>query len=231
MMVLSPLKVKVENRGAMYYNKYMYRGTFYMWGVRRTSNAKNMLDYLKTLKYYAEHAFSKPQAQKELDAIDLNQIEQYLDWREVNREQITIRIESDKVSIFSNDLALLKTLEKFGTVEYSQVDVSIPKGVKYFVKEPKYKNRIYLKSKAVTPTFHTELTEFIDRYAKTATVIVPSNGLKYWLHSARRNSWWGYRHTSSSFFIDYNDDSSFTLISLFFHDMLSKHFKLEKRPD
>ena len=78
MMVLSPLKVKVENRGAMYYNKYMYRGTFYMWGVRRTSNAKNMLDYLKTLKYYAEHASCKIRAQQELDAIDLNQVEQYL---------------------------------------------------------------------------------------------------------------------------------------------------------
>lgn len=214
----------------MYYNKYMYRGTFYIWGGRRTSAAKNMLGYLKSLKCYVEQSYNKVRAQKELDSIDLNQIEQYLDWRETNREQTTIRIESDKISVFSNDLVLLKTLEKFGKVEYSQVDVSIPKGVKYFVKEPKYKNRIYLKGKAVTPTFHIELAEFISRYENTATVIVPSNGLRYWLHSTKRHTW-AFRYTSSSFFMDYNDDSSYTLIALFFHEMLSKHFKLEKRPD
>lgn len=236
MTVSSLLKVKTENRGTLYYNKYMYRGTFYLYGVRRTSNARNMLDYLKSLKCYVEDSqywsgINKQRVQKEIDAIDLNLIEGYLDWRETNSDKITVRIESDKVSIFSNDLALLKTLEKFGTVEYSQVDVSIPKGVMYFVKEPKYKNRIYLKSKAVIPTFHSDLSEFIDRYSKTTTVIVPSTGLQYWLHSASRNTWWGNRYTNSSFFIDYNDESSFTLISLFFHEMLGKHFKLEKRPE
>jgi hypothetical protein len=164
----------------------------------------------------------------------------FYNWKVATKKDktATVRIEGEIASVFSNDLDLLKTLELIGChVDYTEVDDTIIAGIKYFVRDPKFKYRIYFKSKRVNEDFRTKLQNFIERYKDTDTVIVPSGSLTSWLKDDSnyvRGSWsyhWNKCYTSSNYFIDYNDESTLTLFSLMFSGMISKTYKLEKRPD
>lgn len=236
-MALSQLQTKrsdgigfIDQRSGLYYNKFKYRARFYCKGVT-LAWFKRRLD--ETLAKITEY-------QNRFKGADANHIFAFYQWKEVAKKNktATVRIEGDVASIFSNDLALLKTLESIGCpVDYTEVDEAIIVGVKFFVKEPKYKYRLYLKSKRVTEEFRTKLLNFINRYENTDTVIVPSGSLKRWLSDDSRyapSSWsygWNRTYSSSSHFIDYNDESTVTLFSIMFSGMISKTYKLEKRPD
>ena len=119
------------------------------------------------------------------------------------------RIEGNIASVFSNDLNFLKTLESTGAhVDYTEVENTVPEGTKYFVNEPKYKYRVYLRSKRVSDDFHNKLREFFERYENTDTVMNPSNALSDWMIPLPKhtmlNSWRNYKKMfcSSSFFFD-----------------------------
>jgi hypothetical protein len=198
-----------------------------------------MLDFLQNLQRYSAHPWRPADVRKEIDAIDLDSIARYIDWRNTHatpvdksQKQAMIRIESVTAGIFSNDLKLLQTLESIAgpdAVDYTEIDVTIPTGIKYFVNEPKYKYRIYLKSKRVDEKVTVDLRRFIDRYKGTQTIIVASNALDDWLN--RNVKSWLYRYCSSHYFIEYNDESTHSLIGIMFGDMIKRRFKLEKRPD
>jgi hypothetical protein len=189
-----------------------------------------MLDVLKILKKYA-----RP---NELKAIDLDSLERYINWRntyvtpdDVADKKATIRVEKHTAGIFSNDLQLLQTLESIAgkdAVDYTEIDMTVPTGIRYFAKEPKYKYRVYLKSRRVEEKFIDSLRRFIARYKDTQTVIVPSKSLDNWLYGKVRS--WLYRYCSSHYYIEYNDDSTHSLVSLMFGDMIKCRYKLEKRP-
>jgi len=217
----------IDYRGTLYYGKYNYRARLHLIGIRRTTFANNIEDYKKKLfgsKYKVD-----------VTGIDFDSIEKYLVWRELHtkgkNKQVTIRVEGDVAGIFSNDLHLLKTLDNIGLVDYTEIDNSIPTGVKYFTNDPKYNYRVYLKSKKVDDKFKDDLWRFIDRYKGTGTVIVPSNALSNWLTGKTRQHYWYGPYCSSHFFIDYNEESTNSLIGIMFGDMIKSRFKLEKRPE
>jgi hypothetical protein len=171
---------------------------------------------------------------------DLPSVQKFFEWKlanqgEKNNRTCNIRVEGNVASVFSNDLDLLKTLESIGcVVDYTEVDSTIPIGIKYFVKEPTFKYRFYLKSKRVEDDFVQKLNEFVNRYKDSDSKIVPSNALASWLQPINRiRSWssWKYRYCSSSYFLDYNEESMLSLFMLYFDNIVSKRYKLEKRPD
>lgn len=217
----------IDYRGTLYYNKYNYRARFSLGGLQRTYWSSDINEYKK--KLYGSR-FS-------VDTTDINfdSIEKFLNWRNTNakgsNKQAMIRVEGNTAGVFSNDLQLLKTLEDFAVVDYTEIDSSIPTGVKYFTNQPKYNYRVYLKSKRVDDKFKDDLYRFIDRYKDTDTIIVPSNALNDWLIGKSRQHYWYGPYCSSHFFIDYNEDSTNTLIGIMFGDMIKRRFKLEKRPE
>lgn len=217
----------IDYRGTLYYGKYSYRARLSLIGLRRTYFANDIADYKKKL--------SGSKFKIDFGSIDFDSIEKFLNWRNTHakgsKKQAMIRVEGDTAGIFSNDLQLLKTLDDIGNVDYTEVEDSIPTGVKYFTNDPKYKYRVYLKSKRVDDKFKDDLKRFIDRYNKTDTVIVPSNALNNWLQGNTRSYYWYGPYCSSHYFIDYNEDSTNTLISIMFGDMIKRRFKLEKRPE
>ena len=223
--------IETDHRGALYYGKYQYRARLELVGLNRTYKAKTILEVVQRI-----HRYSRA---KELDTMDLDSIERFINWRNTyaapvdkSTKQALIRVESITAGVFSNDLQLLQTLEKIAgkdAVDYSQVDMSIPTGIKYFVKEPTYNYRVYLKSKLVPDKFPEDLKRFIARYKDTGTVIVASKSLDYWLNGKVRH--WLHRYCSSHYYIEYNDESTHSLIGLMFGDMIKARFKLEKRPD
>lgn len=246
-MDLSMLSVDtVEQRSNLYYNKYRYCARLHVVGLNRTWYSRTMLEFterLNTLKkdavdlwtrpYYAAHT-------RELNEIDLYAIEKYINWRNtyftpVNKidKKVLVRIEHNVASIFSNDLNVLYTLESIngkGSVTYTEVDTCIPTGVKYFKNEPKHKYRVYLKTKYnIDEKFREDLIKFIDRYKNTNTVIMPSYALRKWLRPDRHK--WTQRHCSSHFFLDYDEESTNTLLGIMIGDMISKRFTLQKEPE
>jgi hypothetical protein len=218
----------VDYRDVLYYGKYRYRARVNMPGLSWIHGCDTMLDYLRRLesnrKYYDKNRIA---------AIDLDDIESFIDWRSVNvktNKTCTIRVESNTAGVFSNDLALLQTLRNISTsVDITEIVEIAPTGIKTFAKEPKHKYRAYLKSKRVKDTFKKELAEFIKRYKDTKTVIVPSESLAGWLKGKAK--YWQQGFCSSHYYIEYDEDSTNSLISLMFGDMIKRRYKLEKRPD
>lgn len=217
----------IDYRGTLYYGKYSYRARISLNGLRRTYFAKDITDYKKKI--------SESRFKIKISEIDFDSIEKFLNWRNIHatgaNKQAMIRVEGDTAGIFSNDLQLLKTLDDIGDVNYTEVEDSIPTGLKYFTNDPKYNYRVYLKSKKVDDKFKEDLKRFIDRYKQSGTVIIPSNALRNWLEGKNRQYYWYGPYCSSHYFIDYNDESTNTLISIMFGGMIKRRFKLEKRPE
>lgn len=223
--------IGMDKRNTLYYGKYRYRARLKLYGLNRTYNAKSVLDVVERLTKYGNA--------KDKKEIDLDCIERFIDWRNKyanpdirSEKQATIRVECSTAGVFSNDLQLLQTLEAIAgsdAVDYTEVDSTIPTGVKYFSKQPVHNYRLYLKSKRVNDKFVTDLSRFIDRYKDTDTVIVPSEALTKWLKGNVKH--WLYRYCSSHYYIEYDDESSYSLMGIMFGDMIKARFKLEKRPD
>jgi hypothetical protein len=220
----------IDHRDSLYYNKYQYRARLYCTGI-------NLCWYCKTPADVMERAKKNPQRFKE---VDMSAISEFFIWRSnqdtSKNKTCTIRIENNTAAIFSNDLAHLKTLEAVGCkIDYTSVDNTIPQGTKYFTAKPNYQFRFYLKTKHVDSNFSKKLLAFITRYENTASKLVPSRSLTSWLQLNDNvrlglNSWRS-RYCSSHYYIDYSEESMLTLFTLMFDGMISKRFKLEKRPD
>ena len=240
-----PLKVEIDPRGELYYNKYKYRVRFTLRGVNRTYHTRTFTSFLKKLDQILTATESTSvwdssyQRQNKTDILsyDMDSLERFFIWQTVRSQDkvdknFRLRIEGNTCGVFSNDLALLQTVEAIdptAVVTYSQIDISIPLGIKYFLKEPKNKYRVYLKSKTISDILHRDIKDFIDRYSASTstTVVVPSGSLVNWLTTP---STWRRRYCYSTYFIDYDEETTFTLMSLFFGELIKTKFKLEKRP-
>ena len=215
-----------------YYNKYTYRVRFRLLGVRYTwySNSVEefMTRYNATTGWKVINKKDKPDVTKNIETI-----KSFIEWRNLRRKEksATIRIERDTVSIFCNDLSLLKTIETIDPTlayDYTEVQKSQFAGVKQFVNKPNHSYRIYLKSKIVPQNFCQELSGLLGRSKN----LHPSNALKIWLtgYSAYSGGW-RYRYTNASHFIDYDDESTLSYLALMHGEMFGKRYKLEKRPE
>lgn len=217
----------IDNR-SLYFNKYQYRARVYHEGIYLSAwddyTKEQIVNRIKKNK----HRFKNAEAD-----IIIN----FTQWRKSHSKgknrTCTVRVEGDVASVFSNDLSELKTLESLGCqIDYTEIFDNIPEGTKYFTKEPKYKYRIYLKSKRVPEEFRQKLDSFINRYKGTDTKLEASVALNGWLkHDLPTWAVWRRLYSSSHFFINYNDESFITLFGLSFGGMISRKFKLEKRPE
>jgi len=221
-----------DYRDSDYYGKYKYRVRFSIEGVRYAMYEKNFDGLMK--RYNILTGWKKI---KDLDrpvvTENLEALGKFIDFRNMLKENNTglVRIESSRISIFSNDLALLKTSEsiKVGIFyDYTEAQTNNFVGVKSFVNDPKHKYRVYLKSKMIQNTFVTQLDDLLKR----STDLHPSPSLKYWLQGYNNNapSWsWRYRYTNSNHFIDYDEETLLSYLALMHGEYLGKRYKLEKR--
>ena len=223
-----------EYRDEDYYNKYTFRVRFKLPGARYTWYCKTPEDLDKRLA--SKHHYSNIRPEDRNDVVDKQQaIKDFITWRNLKRKEksATIRVEQNTVAVFSNDLQMLKDLEKIDpTLEYDYTEVQKAEyaGTKHFVDEPKHKFRIYLKSKRVAEGFAKDLYDLINRSAN----LYPSTALKIWLLGSIKNnsqSSWRYRYCSSSYFINYDDESTLSYLALMHGEMLGKRYRLEKRPE
>lgn len=228
-------KLKTEKRNKLYYGKYPYRATLEIVGSAYTYYSKDYNDFCKRMEkqkfdlknsigYYSEER-SKSWL-KYLEEVSYDKIKDYFEWREVNKDFITVRVESDKVSVFSCDLNLLTTLEAINPkVTYTKA-LALKSDTLYFKKAPKYKFRTFFKSKRITNEFRNNVISFSEQYAKGSDIKL-SKALVNFLTERNINQ---YTFLHGSYFIEYNAESIKSLIYMFFGDMLGKTYYLEKEP-
>ena len=240
-MELSPHKNNVDNkelRNSLFYGKYKYRAKIYLLGLSRTPYVQTIERYKANVAFYIT-TYTNENTNSldvtDLKSINFDLIEKYFIWREAytkNHKKVAlIRIERDHASVFSNDLSLLKTLEDIDpNPYYTLADDSIPYGVKYFCNEPKSKYRVYLKNSIVSLLVKEEIRNIIDRYSNTETKIIPSSGLERWLspnylyRGHYRDS-----HIPISSHLNYDNERTYTLLTLLMGEVLNRKYKLEKR--
>jgi hypothetical protein len=223
-----------DYRDSDYYGKYKYRVRFSLEGVRYAMYEKNFDGLMK--RYNVLTGWKKIRdADRPVVTDNLEALGKFIDFRNMLKENNTglVRIESSKISIFSNDLSLLKTSESIKNgifYDYTEVQTNNFVGIKSFVKDPKHKYRVYLKSKMIQNLFVTQLDDLLKRSQE----LHPSPSLIHWLKEYNNTapSWsWKYRYTNSNHFIDYDDENLLSYLALMHGEFLGKRYKLEKRPE
>jgi len=224
-----------EYKENTYYNKYNYRAKFTIDGLRFTDYAKTKNDLIERLN---EGGYRRVRPDvKALVLGNINELTNFIEWRNAHKKSgiVGFRLEHNTASVYGNDLELLLTLKELGlvTVKITEVKVEQFAGTKYYVNKPKHNYRIYLKTAYIdnNSNFVPDLYNTI----KNSKELVPSNALKDWLNDfvkrpiASRSSW-RYHYSSSSYSIDYDNESTLSYLMLMYGDMLGKRYKLEKRP-
>lgn len=226
-------KLQIDKRNALYFGKYLYRARCKVNGAAYTYYTKSLEEFKDKMAKRAAKAPDRVEVwlsdwRTKVDLIDYNQIGIYFAWREANsRDNYMSRIQGNMISFFSDDLELLKTLEVLDdTLEISVAEI-LGKDVLYFKNDPKFKFRTFFRGKRVPDNFKEDVISFIERYSNVAKIcpalkrlVLETNGRKYW-----------YNYLHSSYYVDYNDESTLTLLHMFFGSMLAKTYTLEKHPE
>jgi hypothetical protein len=221
-----------EYRDKEFYNKYDYRMRVKIPCIRYTYTCKKSDDLDRKIagKFKGYGNIKKEDLKTVVDHVSA--LKAIIDLQSSRKDKnIGLRIESNTVALFSNDLQTLHDLKSTIGLQYqynvTQAQTSEYAGIKEFVGEPKHKFRVYLKSKRVSDTFVTELSQL---FARTPN-LHPSNALTAWISPKTSRYAWKQRYCSASYFIDYDDESTLSYLALMYGEMLGKKYKLEKRPD
>lgn len=215
---------KYEERDHYYYNKFKYRAKFNLKGIRASIYCNDKIDLPNLLDSGPRSRFFK-----DWSDVNIKPISNWIDWRNLHKptKMMAYRIEGNSISVFSNDLALLKSLKTLGkevSIEYTEVkNVLTYVGTKTFIREPKHKFRIHLKSIKVDNSVLDNLRSMITNN----TSLYPSQAFEYWLSIKPRT--WKHRYTNAAHFIDYDDESMLSYLLLVHGNIFGKKYKLEKR--
>lgn len=219
-----------ETRQILYYNEYQFRAKINNSELSSTRNITTIAEFTKRKHHFYSYGIGIARP-KILSDSELESIDKYLTWVNKNSESITIRVQGNGVSVFSNDLSLLKTLTNiYPSTQYSQANlIANPvTGIKYFVNQPKYQHRVMVKNIKIKSETLSDIQELFARYDDT--VMRPSKSFTKWLNRVSKWPLNAQVYIYGSFYIDYNDPSVLTLMHLSASGIFGNSYKLEKRP-
>lgn len=224
-------KLKTEKRNKLYFNKFQYKAVCRIHGAGYTYYTKDIETFVKrmeklrtsTVNRYGVR-FVDDNWQEYWDEVNIDKISAFLTWRDyVDKNRCMYRIQGNYVSFFSNDLALLTTLDNIDEDMKITKAVCMDPDTMYFKKEPKYKYRTYFKGKRMPRDFSENCITLRDLYKS----INFSKGL---FESCFHKGWNPYRYMHGSYFVEYNNQQMHTVLAMWFPDMLAKTYSLAKEP-
>ena len=222
---MASLKLKVEQRERLYYNKFVYRAVCTIPGAYYTHNIKTIDQYKdEILSFRADHhrypMYMPPKiTDKMYDDIEI--LINYINDFEKNNKG-TIRKEANNVTFYSNDLDLLKKAHSVTKpLKIYQADV-LPDGIKYFKRNLPANFRVHFREARVNSDIKQEILHYVER----TDGVEASSALIRWLKSPNR---WSQSWCSKTYFINYNDSSHLTMMHLLFPEVIGKNYKLEKK--
>lgn len=223
-------KLKTEIRNKLYFNKFKYRAVVHIQGAAYTYHTPDLETFVSRMEKLSDSKSRygvrvlEENWQEYWEEVNLDKISQFLTWRKlVNRDKFLIRIQGDNVSFFSNELALLQTLDSIDTnIQITEAMCFDPETI-YFKRQPKYKFRTYFKARRMPKDFSENIVTVRDMYKSLHF----SEGL---FASLFHNNWHPYRYLHGSYFVEYNDQNMHTILAMWFPDMLAKTYTLAKHP-
>jgi len=243
---LLSIKPETEDRSSLYYGRFKYRVTFVITGASRTN-------YAYTLKKFRERidldrVFYESQMKRtndlrliedakhninKLNTINITEIECLLDFKNRHKRkidgkfqvQITNNYNTDKVSVYTNNIDIINDAVSlyFNDTKVTQVNLCIPQDVKVFIKPPKYQFRVYMKNKMITQTFKDSLHQFTRQYPEFKL----SPSFSRWSHMSVKN--WAGAYLQQNYFIEFDGESNYAILLLFFDGYISGYYRLEQR--
>lgn len=214
-------KLRTEHKTKLYYCKFQYKAALTIKNIGRIRDCKNLEQFIKKIEWLISRRYVDTSY---LKSIDLDLFEKLINFRVSVRGKIFVRLDFNKISFYSNDLNVLRNLEKqFPNIEmkFSQVIPSSDDKIMHFRKEPPTKYRLYLKSGKISMEDKSNLKDLIERYSTTENKILPSKKIKKWLENSSQWIW-------NSSHIGYNDEKTLTVLALTVPDLIGKAYKLEK---
>lgn len=228
---MESLKFYPDRRNTLYFGKYRYRIKCKVVGASWTYYTRDIEEFKKKMISRQKRGFIHDYLNTDFSKIDYDQIEKFLEYRYSKNADYITRIEHNNVSFFTNDPSLAERLKKLDEkLSGTEVNLFGEKDVKYFKKEPKFKYRTYFKGKRAPDSFKTDVLTFIENYdvdngKTTAKVCQP---LKHLVGTGSLNY---YNYINNSYYIDYNDESTLTLLHMIFGSMIAKTYSLKKEPE
>lgn len=225
LVVAASLKLKVEQRESLYYNKFVYRAVTTVPGAYYTRKVKTIDQYKdKILNFRAYNSrYSTYLPPKVTDEMydDIEILINYVNDFE-NNNKGTIRREANSVIFYSNDLDLLKKAHSVTKpLKIYQADV-LPDGIKYFKRNVPANFRVHLKEAKV----NTDIKQDIMNYLTKTEGVEASDSLYRWLNlPPRRSQSW----SSKNYYINYTDSSQLTMMHILFSEIIGKNYKLEQK--
>ena len=228
------ITINDEVRNKLYFGKYNYKASINLRGLSYTYYINSIEKYIDRIeKFKNERTFAwrihgdfNDSEANYWNSINFNLIKKFLDFKQAYSNYITIRIEKDYASIFSNNLTVLQTLlELDHKASFYKANVYEAESL-FFKKEPKYKHRVYFKSRKVKSEFAESILDYASRANNNLKI---SPALISYLSNSNF-SYYNYKMLHSSYYIDYNDESMLTIFHMLFPGMLGKVYNLKKHP-
>lgn len=229
------LKLKDELRSSLYYSKYIYKALFNEPGLFYSRYANTLEEFSNRIKLAKDHAKRYTYSLRHIDrdeywdSMDMDLISKFMLWKEKHKENVTIRLERDSASVFFNEIEVVNDLDEFiPIIRLSKIDLRAT-GKLFFKRPPKYNYRMYFKQNIYK--FSDELDEFIVAHAGNADIYFSRSLLRTNDHNIYLPSRLPYYYFNCRGFVDYNNESTLTLLHMYFSGAIGKVYKLEKEPD
>lgn len=195
----------------LYYNKYQYKAQLgVISGAWFIHNVKSLEQFEEKLK----DDFWLSIFNKNYKKTDINSLKKLVLYKQKHLQNITIRVEGSYVSIFSNDLDILREIEIDYVVEQYYKVNCIPK-IKFFKNVPKFMYRTYFDIN--NNADNTALIGYLHQQRNLGK-------LKYnnYFDTVNKRRW-----NIPKCYVDYNEQSVITFLSLVHNGKLKETYKLE----
>lgn len=220
--------MKIEKRQILYFNKYRYKASLCVIGAGYsyyTNDVESFIERIEKFKNSSNSYWNKGWHDTHyLDKIDYDQISKFITWRTtIGKDQCLYRIQGDKVSFFSNNIDLLRTLESIDhNVEYTEALCHANSEMMYFKKKPNHKFRTYFRGKRMPKDFSDNVRTVSETYK---SLHFSPALLRILFDHTQYNP---YRYLHGSYYVEYDDEQMLTILSIWFPNMLHKTYSLHK---
>ena len=203
--------IQTVTKDSLYYNKYQYKaqlesiqGAWFIHNVASVEQFEEKLTDDFWISIYNSNV-KKP---------DFNFLKNLILYKQKHSNNVTIRIEGSHVSIFSNDLEVLREIEIYYKVK-SYYKINLFPKIKFFQNPPKFMFRTYF-----------DINKNVDNSALISYLKKEKslNKLKYhnYFDKIEQRRWF-----DPKCYVDYNDENVLTFVSLVLNGKLKQTYKLE----
>lgn len=223
----------VNNRYKLFYDKFKYKIVIDIPGIHffRYVNTIEQFDKrINTIAFGLRFKNNFDYTIGEICEATLDSIKNIIIWKSKNKSTDTFlsRIEADILTVYANDISLIYELSTFiknknNIRKFKATDLNFDKG-KIYLKNPKFKYRLFLNYKAWLKHERDNLTEFLNQDKENYAA---SKVLSDWLFKFddyNRTIW-----SSNTFTIDMKEEIMITFFVIKFPNAIKKVVEIEKR--